>query len=299
MPLNSFKLQSMPLIEIFFFFLSIVIIGLTPFFLLYGLSNVIQFFLYRVFRYRKKVVFQNLEGSFPLMTRNDLQRTTSLFYKNLTDVFLESIKAFTMGRKQIIKQHRITNPEVLEPFYKTGQCIIGVTGHYCNWEWGSLSASLQSKYPVVAFYKPLQNKLIDRFVRWSRSRFGTTLVPIGQTSLAFKKHRFQTIFLMAADQGMPHKFKDKAIWVQFLNRETAFLYGLEKHARSNNIPVIYVDVQRVKRGYYTVELSVLTTNPIELPEGKLTEIYARKLESIILKKPENWLWSHRRWKLSR
>jgi len=104
---------------------------------------------------------------------------------------------------------------------------------------------------------------------------------------------------MAGDQGMPKEFMDRAYWVQFLNRETAFLHGMEKHARLNNLPVIYADIQRIKRGYYVIEFSVLTQQPLELEEGVLTEMYARKLESIILKKPENWLWSHRRWKHSR
>jgi KDO2-lipid IV(A) lauroyltransferase len=104
---------------------------------------------------------------------------------------------------------------------------------------------------------------------------------------------------MAADQGMPKEFSSRAFWIQFLNHDTPFLHGMEKHSRLNNLPVIYIDVQRIKRGYYTVELSVLTTKPLELKEGALTEMYARKLESIILKKPENWLWSHNRFKLSR
>jgi KDO2-lipid IV(A) lauroyltransferase len=104
---------------------------------------------------------------------------------------------------------------------------------------------------------------------------------------------------MAADQGMPKQFLDRAFWIRFLNHNIPFLHGMEKHARNNNLPVIYVDVQRERRGWYTVELTVLTTNPLELENGKLTEMYARKLESVILKKPENWLWSHNRFKFSR
>jgi KDO2-lipid IV(A) lauroyltransferase len=104
---------------------------------------------------------------------------------------------------------------------------------------------------------------------------------------------------MAADQGMPKKFSEKAYWIRFLNHEIPFLHGLEKHARNNNLPVLYIDVQRVRRGYYTIELSVLTDRPLELKEGVLTEMYARKLESAIRNKPENWLWSHNRFKLAR
>jgi len=290
----------MNLLGAFLFFIAVLFIAIFPFPLLYGFSNLIGFLVYRVFGYRKDVVKKNLEGSFPGISSKALNRLTKLFYKNLADIFLEGIKAFTMSRRQIIQRHRIINPEVLEQFYHSGQSVIGVTGHYANWEWGSLSASLQTKYNVVAFYKELNNRYIDKFVHWSRTRFGTTLASIKETTLTFEKCKdTKTIFLMAADQGMQKHFADRAYWIQFLNRDTAFLHGMEKHARNNNLPVIYTDVQRVKRGYYTIELSVLTVNPLELEEGKLTEMYARKLESIILKKPENWLWSHRRWKLTR
>jgi KDO2-lipid IV(A) lauroyltransferase len=246
------------------------------------------------------LVRKNLESSFPGITDEELKRLTHLYYKNMADILTEGIWSFTISRKQLLKRYQIINPEVLKPFSVSGHNIIGVTGHYANWEWGSLLASLRTDFNVIAFYKPMNNKYIDNFVRWSRSRFGTTLASINETSLTFGKYKdTKTLFLMAADQGMPKEFSSRAFWIKFLNHDTPFLHGLEKHACINNLPVIYINVQRVKRGYYTVELSVLTTKPLELPKGALTEIYARKLESVILKQPENWLWSHNRFKLTR
>ena len=290
----------MNLLSALLFSIAIIFIWLLPVPLLYGFSNLLRIIVCRVIGYRRDVVKKNLEGSFPGMTETELKRVTQLFYKNLVDIFLEGIWAFTISPKQILKRYRIINPEVLESFFISGQSVIGVTGHYTNWEWGSLSASLQTQFNIVAFYKRIKNRYIDMLVQSNRSRFGTTLASINETTLTFEKFKdIKTIFLMAADQGMPKKFAERAYWVQFLNRDTPFLHGMEKHARLNNLPVVYVDVQRIKRGYYTLELSILTTKPLELSEGALTELYARKLESIILKKPENWLWSHNRWKLTR
>jgi KDO2-lipid IV(A) lauroyltransferase len=282
------------------FIIAVLFIGLLPVPLLYGFSNLFRFIVHRIIGYRKNVVKKNLESSFPGIPDKELKRLTHLFYKNLADILIEGIWSFTISRKQILKRYRIINPEVIEPFSVSGQSIIGVTGHYNNWEWGSLSASLQTDFEVIAFYKPLNNKYIDKFVRWSRSRFGTTLAAIFETSLTFEKCKgTKTLFLMAADQGMPKKISEKAYWIHFLNHNTPFLHGLEKHARLDNLPVIYIDVQRIKRGCYTVELTLLTAKPLEIKEGALTEMYARKLESVILKKPENWLWSHNRFKLTR
>jgi KDO2-lipid IV(A) lauroyltransferase len=220
-----------------------------------------------------------------------------LVYKNLGDVFLEGIKAFTMTPRQVIRRHRVTNPEVLNQFYHSGRSVIGVTAHYCNWEWGSLSASLQTNFNTIAFYKRIDNSFIDRFVRSNRSKFGTTLVSIAETSKTFEENCGKpTAFLMAADQRTLRSRLHLAYNVNFLGIETPFLHGPEKYARAYNLPVVYIDVQRKSRGFYEIELSVLSDNSNELTEGEITQRYASKLEQIIRNQPENWLWSHRRWK---
>ncbi len=290
----------MNLLLAFIFIIFVLLLGLFPFFLLYQLSNLLYLFIYLIFGYRKKVIIQNLEQCFPEKSDTEIKKLLSAIYKNLTDNIVEGIKAFTMTRKQIVKRHKVINPEIINNYYKSGQSIIAVTGHYCNWEWGSLSASLQTDYNVVGLYKPLSNKWIDSFMRWSRTRCGTTMASINETTSTFKKlENTPTVFLMAADQSPGPKYKDKAYWINFLGRDTAFLHGPEKHAKTNDYIVVYIDVQRKKRGYYTIELSVLADNPTTLKDGEITNRFAKKLESVIYKEPANWLWSHRRWKLSR
>jgi len=281
----------------FLFFLLIVIVGIIPFFLLYDLSNLLKFLLSRLVGYRRTVIVHNLRKVYPDWTNQQVMRMQKLVYKNLADVFLEGIKAFTMTPKQVIRRHKLMNPEILNQYYKEGRSVIGVTAHYCNWEWGSLSASLQTNLNTVALYKRIDNPFIDSFVRKNRSKFGTTLASIKETSETFEKYRnTPTAFLMAADQRTLRSKLDEAYWVNFLGIETPFLHGPEKYSRLYNLPVIYIDVQRKRRGFYEIELSVLTDNPSQLPDGEITRRYANKLEEIIRKQPENWLWSHRRWK---
>ena len=282
----------------FLFIIFVFLIRLVPFFMLYLFSDFIFLVLYHIFGYRKKVVFQNLSQSFPQLEKKELDRLVRLSYKNLTDVIVEGLKGFTMTHSQIYQRHKILNPEIVEPFNKAGKSIIALPTHYGNWEWGALSPGLQFKdYNIVGFYKPLSKPYVDRFMRKNRSRTGTMLASIYETSKTFKKLKEQpTIYIMAADQS-PSNAK-KAYWVDFLGRNTAFLSGPEKYARNNDIPLVYVDIQRVKRGYYELTLSVLADNPQELEEGEITRRYAKMLESRIYKKPENWLWSHKRWKLN-
>jgi len=283
------------IILIFFIFL----IGIMPFFILYFFSDLMYVFLYRIFGYRKKVVYNNLSLSFPKTEKQELKRLMGLSYKNLTDVLVEGIKGFTMTDSQIRKRHKILNPEIIESFYKEGKSVIALPTHYGNWERGALSPGLfVQDINVVGFYKPLSNPFVDRFMRKNRSRTGTTLVSIYETPRIFERLKNKpTIYIMAADQSPSNP--NKSYWVDFLGRNTAFLHGPEKYARQHDIPLVYVEIQRVKRGYYELTLSMLAENPTELEEGEITKRYAKMLASQISRKPENWLWSHRRWKLTR
>jgi KDO2-lipid IV(A) lauroyltransferase len=288
----------MKIISAFFFYLLVWFIGILPYRLMYAFSWLIYVFLFHVFSYRKKVVLDNFHLVFPKKDKKELAQLLKPVYMNLSDIIVEGFRSFTMSRKQILRRHKILNPEIVKPYYEAGKSIIAVTGHYGNWEWGSLSANLQIDYKTFAIYKPLSNPYLNKFLLKSRARFGTTLAPITETTKTFEENRqIPAIYMLAADQSPSNV--SRAYWINFLGIDTAFLHGPEKHARNNNYPIMYVDIQRVKRGFYEIELSLLADNPQDLQEGEITRRYAAKLESVILNKPQNWLWSHKRWKLRR
>jgi len=249
----------------------------------------------RVFGYRKDIVLSNLKLCFPELSDDERKDMLVPIYKNLTDIIIEGIKSFTIGKGQVVKRHKILNPDFFQQYIDKGQSVIAITAHYNNWEWGSLSAALQVDMNVVGLYKPLSNQWVDRFLKWSRSRSGTILAPIHETTAAFESYADQTaIFLMAADQNPANP--EKAYWVDFLGQETAFLHGPEKHAKRNKLPIVYIDIVRKRRGYYTIVMSELINNPMDYKEGEITQAYASKVEEMIRRYPPNWLWSHRRWK---
>ena len=280
------------------FLISIYFIAIIPFWFLYWFSNVLSFLFYYVFMYRKKVILENLRNSFPEKSEKEIREITRKTYRNLSDLVVESIKTFTMPTKQVTKRFKIINPEIIDQYYLKGQSVIGVTAHYGNWEWGAMAGSLQIKHRAIAIYKPLTNKYIDNFIKRTRAENGTLLKSIYKTTETFESLKNQTcIFLLVADQS-PSSTR-KAIWVDFLNQDTACLHGPEKHARANNYPVIYLHIKRVRRGYYELKAEILIENPSEMEEGEVTRRYMNKLEQIIKERPEDWLWSHKRWKRKR
>lgn len=281
-------------IAIFFIFL----IGILPFWVLYIFSDIVRFFLHRVFGYREKIIRSNLQRCFPDKSKKEIDELVVKSYKNLTDIMVEGFKAFTMTKRQIVNRHKIINTEILDHYKGTGKSLITTPCHYGNWEWGSMSPSLQLNYQIVGFYTTLSNPYINKFMRKNRSRTGAILESTRSTSKTFKElENTECVYIMAADQS-PSK-PDNAIWVNFLGQKTAFLHGPEKYAKLFNLPIVFTDIKRIKRGYYSLELSYITEDPTQTKDGEITAKYAKKLEEVIKVKPEDWLWSHKRWKLNK
>jgi Kdo2-lipid IVA lauroyltransferase/acyltransferase len=290
---NSTVMQFLTFV-IFLFF--VFIFWLIPFSILYKISDLLYLILYYIIRYRRKVVRKNLKDSFPEKTKNELLKIEKLFYKNLTDIILEGIKGFSMSNKQVIKRFKFNNAEVFDSLYDRKQSFIAVLGHFCNWEWGTISAGLQLKFNIVGFYKPLSNKYIDKFLKNNRSKSNTTLASISKTYQTFDDFKNKTtIFVMIADQS-PGNIK-RAMWFNFLGRPTAWIHGPEKYAKLFDFPVYFIHVERIKRGYYVVKVKEIEKKSKDVPTTEITRKYIEELEKIVKDKPENWLWSHNRWKI--
>ncbi len=283
---------------VFFFFRGFMfIIGKLPFPILYLLSDVLYLQLYYVVRYRRKVVYDNLRKCFPEKSEKEITSIARKFYRNLADITLETIKGFYLPEEEVLRRWKVLNPEVLDKYYKTNRIVLNLAAHYANWEWGILALDRQIKHQAVSLYKPLSNKLIEDWSKKKRERFGMKLVPIYQTREFFNSaHEIPASVVMAADQNPTNK--EKSIVVKFFGRDTACLHGPESLGRSAGYPLVYFNVQRVKRGSYTLEIIELFENPKKTAPGEITQEYMSMVEQIVRLKPEDYLWSHRRWKHS-
>jgi KDO2-lipid IV(A) lauroyltransferase len=282
----------------FLFRIFVACFSLLPFRILYGISDFICFVLYRVAGYRKKVVMQNLVTSFPGKSRKEIEAIANGFYHHLADLLIESLKAFSASEEEIVSRYRIKPSGFMEQVYHAGKSVIIVLGHYNNWEWTGLASGSQIIHKPVGFYKPMSNRYVNEFVRRTRVKGRSETVSVNDTIAVFKKDWGEPVgFGMIADQS-PSSAR-LAYWVPFLNQDTATLHGPEKYARHYNLPVVYFDCRKIKRGYYEGEFLLLCDNPSETRTGEITAKFMKMLEESIRKNPEFYLWSHKRWKLRR
>ncbi len=261
---------------------------------MYFLSDAIAGLIYHVLGYRKEVVMQNLLIAFPEKTEKERIQIAKAFYLNFTDTFIETIKLLSISEKGLRKRFS-SNIEVVDAFYDQGVDVQLEAGHFFNWEFINLGVSKYGKYPFVGVYMPVSNKAVNRIMMQLRSRYGTILIPATDFRNKFREYAKDRYSLgLAADQNPGNPAN--AHWVYFFNRLTPFVTGPEKGAKLNNIPVIFANFYKKKRGYYHIQFEVITTEPRTFEEGKLTQVFASYVEKAIKQIPDNYLWSHKRWK---
>ena len=270
------------------------IFSLLPFFILYAISDFIAFLLHSVFKYRKEVVLGNLQIAFPQKTEAERKKIARKFYQYFTDTFIESIKCISISKKELQKRNTGTY-DLINDLLDKGCNINILGGHQFNWEYGSLLYALHVRIPISAIYMPISNKVVNKIFYDIRTRYGSIFI----SAADFKNKvdgitKEQYILALAADQnpGDP-RF---AYWINFFGRPVPFVTGPEKGAIKNNAAVIYVRFKKIKRGHYHFEPFLLAENTANKKEGELTCLYRDALEQSIVNNPENYLWSHRRFK---
>jgi KDO2-lipid IV(A) lauroyltransferase len=275
------------------------IITLLPLSILYILSDFIFLLLYYFPSYRRKVVGTNLKNSFPEKSDKELRAIEKKFYRHLSDLFIETFKLIHMSENQQLRRFTYSNTEVIDRLRKDKRDIIALLGHYNNWEWPTLLPAFMN-YTTVIIYKPLQNKYFNNFINEQRSRYGIILTPMSlviREILNYRQKKINTLSIFISDQT-PAK-GDIKFWTPFLNQDTPVFTGAERIASKYDMAVVFFNIQKIKRGFYNLDIELLFDHTAELPEHMITETFTRRLEEVIREKPEYWLWSHRRWKHKR
>ena len=269
-----------------------------PFAAIYFISDCIDFLVYRIFKYRKEVIFSNLKNSFPEKSEAEIKQIAKKFYAHLADTLVETIKIAGMDITDFQQRVVVKNTELLNNFYEEGKSVVIFCAHYGNWEW-VLFICKMLKHTVLPIYQPLNNPYSDAYFYRLRAKFGGVPTPMQETLRAllhYKKQKQPTVLWLAADQTPA---PENAYWTTFLNQDTAFYMGGEKIAKKMHQPAVFMFIKKIARGKYEMGFKLMEEQPENLLEGMLTQQYVDILEQTIQEEPAYWLWSHKRWKHQR
>ncbi|WP_370627201.1 lysophospholipid acyltransferase family protein [Pontibacter sp. HSC-14F20] len=275
-------------------------LSLLPLPVLYLLADFLFVLVYYVIGYRKKVVLQNLRNSFPEKSEQEIQGIARAFYRQFPDLIVEILKLASMDAAEMRRRIVFSNQEVLDDYVQRGGTVITMGSHSGNWEWILSAGAVQFGFPAEGVYKPLKNEFFEEFMLYLRGRLGARLIKMKDTMRDFVRNRkTPRVVAMLSDQTPP--YGEIQFWTTFLNQDTPFFVGAEKLAHAFGCPVLFLDVERIKRGHYCLTFDVLSDGTTKPGEGTflITEGFARKLETSIRRNPANYLWTHKRWKHKR
>ncbi|MFK7969744.1 MAG: lysophospholipid acyltransferase family protein [Bacteroidia bacterium] len=276
------------------------LLSILPFFIWYRISELLYLIIYWILGYRRKVVRSNISRAFPEKSLKEIKRIERRFYLHLCDLLIETIKGVSMGKGAIQKRMKLTNPEIVDAALQAPKGTIVIASHYGNFEWANAAMSIADEnLPSYTIYHGIKNQYFERLMRRIRSKHGSVLIEKQQAFRAALRHLQSPGFMGFVSDQSPSR-RQQLYFTRFMGIPTAVHEGASILAVGRAFPAIFADIQKIKRGYYTVTAVPI---PVEaFVAGNdihgFTDFHADLLEARISKEPAFWLWSHRRWKHS-
>jgi KDO2-lipid IV(A) lauroyltransferase len=272
-------------------------LSLLPLWMLYRLSDLAYVVIFRMMGYRQDIVRSNLSHAFPAKSPAEIEAIMRRFYRSFCDQWIETVKLLTISRASLSRRMQ-GNWEVLQQIGREGKNAYLLTGHTFNWEWANAAVAIHTRQTYACVYLPPTNAAFDRLMLRLRTRLGADMISMKGLMSGFKRlQREQHILGLAADQNPA--VVEVADWVSFMHRDAPFFRGPEQMPRRAKAAVVLIGIRKLRRGYYQANLEKLTDDASQLAPGAVLKGYVKFLERQLEAQPENWLWSHRRWKHKR
>jgi len=267
-----------------------------PWWALYVLSDLLFFFIYHVVWYRKKLVWNNISAAFPEKSAEEVNDISIAFYRNLCDQIVETVKLLHATPEEISARFEV-DTAVYDRLHSQGRHVLQATAHQFNWEWGNWILNRHTRFAVRIIYMMVGSRTMARIINEFRLKHGSVLIPANDLNALLQTSANPSISVFLADQNPSDR--RRAQWETFLGREAPFHRGLEILARRKGHAVIFDEMVKVKRGHYRSISHLAFEDGSTTAEGEITSAYVRFLEESIRRQPENWLWTHNRWKHKR
>ncbi|MBS1550032.1 MAG: lysophospholipid acyltransferase family protein [Bacteroidetes bacterium] len=274
----------------------VLLISRLPLKVHYLFADFLFFMNYYIIGYRKKVVFTNLKNSFPEKSNIELQTISKSFFRNFSDYIVETVKSFTISSNELKVRVQHLNQDVFHQAKKEGKNVILLTGHVFNWEWYNALATVLPQKNTYAVYRKVNNSFWNDQIKKIRGNYGNTAIEANEVL----KHIFRnpnngdSAYMFVADASPHINMVDYG--VRFLNQNTPAFIGYDKLATRMDFHFVYCDMKKVKRGFYQVNYYRIKPDGEKFKEFEVVDKFHALLEETIRKRPDNYLWSHRKWK---
>ena len=285
--------------KLIYFFQFLVIIFLFTLFKLIGFkyssifSGCLATLIGPVFR-SKSVIDQNINRALPKFTAKEKNKLIKKMWTNygkiLSDyVFLKNFRTDQTFKDKI----KIINAEILEEIKEDGRPVIFVSGHFNNFELMAMSIE-KSGINLAAVYRPLNNPFLNPLMEKIRKKYlckNQIKKGIAGTKELLKHFKKNNSIALMIDQRVSEGIKS-----DFFGKKASTTTIPAQFAKKFNTKIVPVYIERLKNDHFKIEFyqPILFSNKDTI--NQITLKLNGILETMILKNPEQWIWTHNRWK---
>lgn len=274
------------------------LIGCMPRWFRFGILHPFIVAILRLIGYRKAMIIRNLTNSFPEKSEKERAEIMRASYNTLAEAIVTTISLAASDKKQYDDVVEWVDLEGHISRNK-GQDWVAMAAHFGSWEYYPMWGRVDKEGSFLAVYHPLRSEVFEHFYRRMRSKLSPNveIVPMKNTVRRYvtKRKNGETAVLgLISDQSPLMRADSK--WIDFLNQKTLFVEGGERIAMKFGLPVYFVDSERIEYGRYRIRFVEIYDGKEQVEEGVITHRYAEKLEAMIRRSPELWMWSHNRWR---
>lgn len=261
-------------------------------------------FLYYCLPFRKKVILDNMRIVYGNMLNDDeRKKLAQAFYGHLATSLKENFLMRFWGEEKIKNKATVIGEQHIAKVLEQEKGVLILTGHFGNWEFAPIAGILNFKLLQGRFYfirKLIGTKWIEKILFNRYYKAGLKVIPkknsLPKACDALEQNS-AVVFVM--DQHACLHFKD-GIKVDFFGKPAGTYRSLATIARNMEVPVIPAQSYRKTDGKHVLEFYP----PLEWIDAEKrqealiqnTKRYNEKLEEMVLRYPEQWLWMHKRWK---
>jgi Kdo2-lipid IVA lauroyltransferase/acyltransferase len=271
-----------------------------------ALGEFIGFLWFDVFRIRRNVAIENVKKAFPELSHQEQVRIARSSLKHMGRTIIEYTSFPFAGRAEFDREFVTTGTENLDAAFAKNKGVLLLTLHLGNGDL-AIAALSRRNLPINLISKEFKTRWLNDLWFGMRAKHGTKFISHQKSSfdiLRALKRNAAVFFVLDQFMGPPI-----GVRTHFFGHETGTAAGLALMALRTGAPVVPCYTFRRDDG-----LSEMVFEP-EMPSysdeestddslketkiALLTQIYTDKIESIIRKYPEQWMWIHRRWKAFR
>jgi KDO2-lipid IV(A) lauroyltransferase len=241
----------------------------------------------------KKIIYKNIKRAMPEINSEKLNRITKLMWNNYGKIFAEYMFIKNFRKGNLSSKIVIDGQEILEEIKKNKKQVVFISGHLSNFELMALHLE-KSGISLAAIYRPLNNLYLNPLMEKIRKKYickHQIKKGIGgmKKLIHLKKKNYSTALMI--DQRV-----SEGILSKFFNHEALTTTVPAQLVKKFNIPVVPVYIDRIKGLNFkiTIKKPIFFSNLKSVKD--ITDELNLELEKMVIKKPENWIWSHNRWK---